>query len=116
VDSAEWVESVLDLVETIPPGRVMTYGDVAAHVGVPSPRQVGQVLARRGHEVPWQRVVMADGGLVPHARADHLARLRAEGTALRGTRVDLDRARWAPRAARPARKADRPGGPGQGRA
>jgi alkylated DNA nucleotide flippase Atl1 len=84
------------MVDTIPPGRVMTYGDIAGHLGVPSPRQVGQVLARYGHEVPWQRVVKANGALVPHNEREHLARLRAERTPITGRRVDLLRARWSP--------------------
>jgi methylated-DNA-protein-cysteine methyltransferase-like protein len=88
---------VLDVVDMIPVGRVMTYGDIARHLGMTSARQVGQVLSKYGHEVPWQRVVKADGALVPHNRREHLARLRAERTPLSGPRVDLRLARWSPR-------------------
>jgi methylated-DNA-protein-cysteine methyltransferase-like protein len=84
------------VVDTIPPGRVMTYGDIARHLGIPSARQVGQILARSGHEVPWYRVVMADGSPASHDPSGHLARLRDDGAALRDGRVDLAVARWRP--------------------
>jgi methylated-DNA-protein-cysteine methyltransferase-like protein len=87
---------VLDLVDAIPRGRVMTYGDIAACLGVSSPRQVGQILARYGDEVPWQRVVMADGSPASHKPRDHIARLRRDRAPLVNGRVDLVRARWAP--------------------
>ncbi len=87
---------VLDVVEAIPPGRVLSYGDVAEVVGRGSPRAVGTVMGRHGHEVPWHRVVQASGRTAgPHA-AEALALLRAEGTPLRGERVDMDAARWVP--------------------
>ena len=82
--------SVLDVVARIPAGRVMTYGDVAEFLGSGSARTVGMVLAKHGHEVPWQRVVRADGR--PHA--DGLALLRAEGCPVRGERVVLAECRW----------------------
>ena len=88
----DYVEAVLDVVRQIPPGRVMTYGLVAEVVadrvvaagGTASggPRQVGTVMARHGGEVPWWRVVTADGRVPAHATARALAALRAEGTPL----------------------------------
>ena len=104
----EYLESVLDVVAAIPPGRAMTYGTVAEVVvdalaaagGRPrgGPRQVGHVLARAGGGVPWWRVVNA-AGRPPHAHAQRaLAALRAEGTPLTadGERVVLRRALWWP--------------------
>ncbi|GGE82912.1 MGMT family protein [Mycetocola zhadangensis] len=78
---------VLDIVESIPPGRVMSYGQVAATFGSRSARGVGRIMALHGSEVPWWRVVRA-GGLPPHGH-DHEARQHydAEGTAL-VTRAD----------------------------
>jgi len=88
------VLEVLDFVDAIPPGHVMSYGDVARHVGLASPRQVGQIMARHGHAVPWHRIVMADGSPAPHQPREQLARLRSEHVPLVGGRVDMTRARW----------------------
>ena len=95
--------AVLDLVETIPRGRVMTYGDIARHLGLRSPRWVGQVMARYGHEVPWHRVVMSDGSPASHDSSAHLARLSTDHTPIVNGKVDLAKARWAPGRAVPTR-------------
>ena len=90
---SEAAEAVLQVVEAIPPGRVLSYGDVAALAGT-GPRQVGQVLSQWGGPVPWWRVVRADGRPAPHKAGPALELLRAEGVPLRGDRVDMPRARW----------------------
>jgi methylated-DNA-protein-cysteine methyltransferase related protein len=91
------VERVLSVVEEIPAGRVLSYGDVAAMAPAPTPRLVGQVLLRHGDEVPWWRVLRADGTPAPHLRDRQLALLRAEGAPMApsGDAVDLRRARWS---------------------
>lgn len=91
-----YVETLLDLVERIPPGRVSTYGALAAVCGG-GPRQVGSAMARYGGPVPWWRVVRADGTLPPshddRARAHYLA----EGTPLKvNGGLDMSRAFWDP--------------------
>lgn len=87
--------AVLDAVDAIPAGRVLTYGDVAELVGFPRRhRAVGQVLSTRGREVPWWRVILASGHPNPAAPTEGLARLAEEGCPLRGDRVDLALARW----------------------
>jgi alkylated DNA nucleotide flippase Atl1 len=91
----DYVEQVLTAVESIPPGRACAYSDLAEMVGRGGPRQVGQVMARYGDAVPWWRVVRADGRPARGLEEEALARLRAEGTPLRGDRVDLRRARFA---------------------
>ena len=89
-----YARAVLDVVDRIPPGRVMTYGDVAEMVGRGSPRNVGTVLSDHGREVPWQRVVQASGRPAePHVQ-EALRLLAQEGCPLRGERVDLAAARW----------------------
>lgn len=85
---------VLDVVDAIPPGRVLTYGDVAELVGSGAARAVGMVMARHGDEVAWHRVVLASGGPAPGHESRAMALLVAEGTPLRGERIDLARARW----------------------
>ncbi|WP_078624464.1 MGMT family protein [Streptomyces monomycini] len=101
----EYAERVLGVAELIPPGRVMTYGDVAEWLAgeeppgepasgersagagggrrVGGPRQVGRVMALYGGAVPWWRVVRADGQLLPGSELRALAHYREEGTPLR---------------------------------
>ena len=92
----EYDEQVLAAVALIPPGRVMSYGDLAEYVGAGGPRQVGQVMARSEGDLPWWRVVHADGTPPPHKSDECLALLRAEGTPMSadGRRVDMRSARW----------------------
>ncbi len=65
----EFVEAVLDVVASIPSGRVMSYGQVAATFGSRSARGVGRVMAHHGSELPWWRVVRA-GGFPPPCHGD----------------------------------------------
>ncbi|WP_103530823.1 MGMT family protein [Streptomyces sp. SM11] len=99
----DYAERVLDVADLIPPGRVMTYGDIAEWLGDGGPRQVGRVMALYGSAVPWWRVVRADGTLLPAHELRALDHYRAEGTPLRETsrrveghipRIDMRRARW----------------------
>ncbi|MGI5524039.1 MGMT family protein [Micromonospora sp. CA-259024] len=96
----EYVEAVLDLVERIPEGRVMSYGAVADALaersGRASARLVGSIMARHGGAVPWHRVVTAGGRLPPGHEREARARLRAEGAPLRGHGVDIAAAGWSP--------------------
>ncbi|MFF4412751.1 MGMT family protein [Streptosporangium sp. NPDC001559] len=89
-----YAERVLDLVERIPAGRVMAYGDIAEYLGEGGPRQVGRVMSTWGGGVPWWRVVHADGTPAPGHEARCLARWREEGTPVRGERADMRFARW----------------------
>ena len=89
-----FAERVLDLVAQIPQGQVLAYSDVAELLGEGGARSVGTVMARFGSGVPWHRVVRADGGLPVGHEQEALVRLRAEGTPLRGRRVDMAAARW----------------------
>ena len=93
-----FAERILDLVAAIPPGRVLTYGDVAERLGTRAPRAVGTTLARFGGGVPWWRVVRADGSPAPGHEVEACAYLIAEGVRLvdssTGRRVDLERYRW----------------------
>jgi alkylated DNA nucleotide flippase Atl1 len=90
---------VLDVVDAIPSGRVMSYGDIAEYLGQGGPRQVGRVMATYGGAVPWWRVIHADGTPAPGHEHAALVRYLAEGTPLRSARppvrVDMRRARWS---------------------
>jgi alkylated DNA nucleotide flippase Atl1 len=87
-------QRILACIESIPSGRVMTYGDVAEYAGAPSPRIVGRVLALDHGTVPWHRVLRADGSLAEHLYTEQRQRLLAEGVRFRGDRVELAAFRW----------------------
>ncbi|HWL85433.1 MAG TPA: MGMT family protein [Polyangiaceae bacterium] len=86
----------LALVNAIPAGRVLSYGDIAAQTGASTPREVGDVLQHHGDRAPWWRVVRIDGSCAPHLQSRQLDLLRKEGTPLApsGAAVDMARARW----------------------
>lgn len=100
-ERTELTELVLDVVDQIPPGQVCTYGLVAeavrSHSGHGSARHVGTIMAAYGAEVPWWRVVRADGTLPRALRARAREHYLQEGTALNPLApgmVDLRRALW----------------------
>jgi len=94
----DFASRVLDVADAIPPGRVMSYGDIAEYLGEHGPRQVGRVMARWGGGAPWWRVVHADGTLLVGYEQEALERYAQERTPLRGggrqLRIDMRRARW----------------------
>ena len=87
---AETAERVREIILAIPPGRTLSYGEVAARAGVPSARQVGRLLSEDGQDLPWHRVHRADGGFAPHLADEQAARLRAEGVTVVNGRVRRD--------------------------
>lgn len=89
---AELAGSILLAAESVPAGRVTTYGDIARIVGC-GPRLVARVLADQGDRTCWWRVVRADGTIAPHLVPDAAPRLVAEGVAVRDGRVSLARHR-----------------------
>ena len=81
-------DRILERIRAIPPGFVRAYGDVSPG----APRRAGQVLSHNHDpDLPWHRVVRADGSLAKGARQREL--LEAEGVPFRGARVDMDVAR-----------------------
>jgi len=99
--ASSFPELVRTLVADIPPGRVMTYGDVASACGHPgAARQVGFIAHAGADGIPWHRVVRANGYLAaiedtaPTWQADAL---RAEGVELNDGRImDFEHRRWYP--------------------
>ncbi|HEY8700349.1 MAG TPA: MGMT family protein [Arthrobacter sp.] len=104
----EYVEAVLALVELVPAGSAVAYGDVAELLGSGGPRQVGFVMSHYGSAVPWWRVLKASGQAPEGHEAEALRHYVQEDTPLLGRpqehlrtgegrwRVDLMAARWAP--------------------
>jgi methylated-DNA-protein-cysteine methyltransferase-like protein len=81
---------VLRRARSVPAGFVTTYGDLCPA----APRFAGAVLARcTDPDVPWQRIVRADGSLAKGERQRRL--LESEGVPFRGERVDMG-AVWVP--------------------
>jgi alkylated DNA nucleotide flippase Atl1 len=69
-------------------GEVVSYGEVARRAGRPgAARAVGGFLAEHGGELPWWRVVRADGSLAAHHQREQARLLRAEGVEVRAGRV-----------------------------
>ncbi|WP_255472443.1 MGMT family protein [Quadrisphaera setariae] len=91
-----YIDDVGPLVLAIPEGMALTYGDVAELTGWGAARAVGAVMSQHGHELPWWRVVRADGslpeGLVPRAMI-HWAD-EGHPLVLGTSRLDLARCRW----------------------
>ncbi len=92
------------MVRRIPPGKVATYGQVAALAGFPrAPRLAGFALHAlpAGTPLPWHRVVAARGrlslaSLDPDGALTQRLRLEREGVRFdRHGRVDLARSRWS---------------------
>jgi methylated-DNA-protein-cysteine methyltransferase related protein len=121
-DSDEYAAAVFALARQIPVGRAMSYGLIAEIVAEElhrgGPRQVGQVMsgladryrhlvpgdapaigpAQDNYDVPWWRVVYADGRPPAMYANSAIAAWRRENTPLlkSGERIDLAKAIWYP--------------------
>jgi alkylated DNA nucleotide flippase Atl1 len=84
------VRRVLDRVRNTPPGFVRAYGDVSPG----APRFAGTVLAAvHDPDLPWHRIVRADGTIATHPPERQRRLLEAEGIPFVGDRVDMRAAR-----------------------
>lgn len=83
------VELVRQLVASIPPGRVSTYGDIASAAMLSSPRIVGWIMRTDSADLPWHRVITASGRPATHLTSRQLELLRAEGILASDGRIDL---------------------------
>ncbi|MDL2300715.1 MGMT family protein [Clostridiaceae bacterium OttesenSCG-928-D20] len=74
-------ERVYEIVEKIPYGKVMSYGQIAWMLGHPkSARAVGQAMSRCLDDLPWHRVVKSDGSIANSMHAEiRKALLKEEG-------------------------------------
>ena len=92
---------ILDAVRAIPAGFVRAYSDLDPS----APRMPGRVLATTDADLPWWRVVRADGGVPKGER--QLELLRRERVPMRGGRVDMAAARYPAAPSGPPRPAPR---------
>ncbi len=98
--NANFYHRVYEVVARVPAGKVVTYGQVARHLGMPSgARAVGWAMRQCPEGLPWHRVVNAQGGLSKGEHTDYIplqrALLEAEGVVfdLQG-HVDLHTFGW----------------------
>ena len=89
---------VYALVREIPRGRVASYGAIARALGIPrGARTVGWALAACGDDVPWHRVVNAQGKISWRPTGGYRlqrALLRQEGVRFARGRIDLRKFGW----------------------
>lgn len=93
-----WVKNVWQVVQGIPRGHVLTYGEVARLAGMPrAARRVSQAMRRapRGVVLPWHRVVNAQGKISfpedSNGYRRQKDRLQEEGIVFLDGKIDLDR-------------------------
>jgi methylated-DNA-protein-cysteine methyltransferase-like protein len=93
VSGRPYFERIWAAVRRIPPGKVATYGAVAEAAGFPgAARQVVWAL-RTGTGLPWHRVIGAGGKILLKGEPglEQRLRLAAEGVAVAGNRVHLEK-------------------------
>ncbi|HUI87678.1 MAG TPA: MGMT family protein [Anaerolineales bacterium] len=102
----QFYERVWALVRQVPRGKVATYGQIALMLPVPDgvdlesykafgPRWVGGAMAACPDDVPWQRVINAQGKVSPRPGAEkqrHL--LEEEEIEFVKDKVDLKKFGW----------------------
>ena len=98
----EFTKRVMAVVREIPPGYVLSYGDVAARAGQPrGARQVARILhsMSRKHNLPWHRIVNVRGRITlkdPEAHLHQKYLLELEGVRFTDDgRVDLETCKFA---------------------
>ena len=97
MEEKSFFEKVYEVTASIPSGKVLSYSDIAAIIGSPrAARQVGWAMIKCPDDLPWQRVVKADGTIA----GGEYARIRRELLKSEGVeflpdgRVDMNKFRW----------------------
>jgi methylated-DNA-protein-cysteine methyltransferase-like protein len=94
-----FTETVIGIIQNIPEGRVMTYGQIARLAGSPrAARQVVRALhsMSRKHRLPWHRVVNSKGQIALQDD-EQLFLLESEGIEIGlGGMIDLEKFQWHP--------------------
>ena len=93
----QFFTNVYAVVERIPYGKVISYGQIARMLGRPrAAREVGWAMRHCPGHLPWQRVVMANGAVTGGEYADiRRALLESEGVKFTpDNRVDMEAHRW----------------------
>lgn len=95
----DFTMQVLDVIKSVPYGKVMTYGQVAAIAGNPrGARQVARILHSMSgnHQLPWHRIINSKGGISLTGEAGFVQTqmLLDEGIVVQNKRVDLKQYRY----------------------
>lgn len=86
-DPTPFEDGVIRVLIASEPGDVLTYGEVASEAGFPGAARAVAGVLQKYHDLPWWRVVAANGRLIPHDPARHAELLEAEGVRTRDGRV-----------------------------
>ena len=96
-----FTEDVIHIIKSIPPGKVATYGQIAALAGNPrGARQVSRILhsMSRKYDLPWYRVISSTGKISikdPEGAELQKAKLVHEDVNVEGMNsVNLKRYQW----------------------
>ncbi|RID86526.1 MGMT family protein [Peribacillus asahii] len=98
----KFTERVIQMIQQIPPGNVMTYGQIAKLAGSPrGARQVVRILHSSSHkyELPWHRVINAKGEISiknEEVRFVQKMKLEQEGVQIQNDKIDLAKYRYHP--------------------
>ncbi|MDX1418029.1 MAG: MGMT family protein [Candidatus Promineifilaceae bacterium] len=105
-DQQDYYEQVWDLVRQVPPGKVVTYGQIAQLLLPPlgidlqeykayGPRWVGGAMAACSDDVPWQRVINSQGKISARPGAERQRQLlEEEGIMFAKDKIDLKVYMW----------------------
>ncbi|KIY49683.1 MGMT family protein [Fistulina hepatica ATCC 64428] len=94
MDSAEFHAAVYDMVRTIPPQKVTSYGHIAKLIGMPRhSRHVGQALKFLGPDtdIPWHRVISSTGTISSRGPGTGGAQRQREALEAEGVEVQAGR-------------------------
>lgn len=97
----EFSKKVIELIKSVPEGKVATYGLIATLAGFPQgARGVGWLLhsCTHAHKLPWQRIIKSGGRLsFPESSPNFITqqlKLEDEGVIIENGRVDLKKFLW----------------------
>jgi methylated-DNA-protein-cysteine methyltransferase-like protein len=97
----EFSKKVIEFIQSVPKGKVATYGLIARLAGNPRGcRRVGWLLhsSTQKYHLPWQRIIKSDGSLsFPQDSPNFIMQknqLEAEGIIIKNGRVDLKKFLW----------------------
>jgi methylated-DNA-protein-cysteine methyltransferase-like protein len=96
-----FAKEVYQVIASVPSGNVVSYSQVAVLCGHPgAARVVGQIAHFGPPDLPWHRLVHADGkmanGYVPGGPTMQMSRLTEEGVVFHNEKVQMKDFLWQP--------------------